>query len=99
MPAPHGDDGSACTERKTGLAFEPAPRTHPEDNDVHTLPYPGFSAWREDEKYKLVNSKLFDWTNRRAKPRSLETYDAGQMAELKDAVLHNNYLISKQLDL
>ncbi len=89
-------------ERKTGLGFiEPAVTAYGvgEDNDVHTLPYPGFSAWREDEKYKLVNSKLFDWTNRRAKPRSLETYDAGQMAELKDAVLHNNYLISKQLDL
>ena len=87
-------------ERGTGLGFiEPPVTIGYGENAEHTAPYPGFKTWFEDESYKLVDSKLFDWENRKARDRSKEVYEDAPMSELRDVVPRHNYLISKQLDL
>lgn len=62
-----------------------------------TAPYPGRAAWQDDKRYRLVDSKLFDWAARRAKDRSTSEYAAGgPISKLMPVTLSGSYLVSRQ---
>ena len=65
--------------------------------DDATAPYPGKAVWQDDKRYRLVDSKLFDWAARRAKDRSTAEYAAGgPISKLMPVTLSGSYLVSRQ---
>lgn len=80
----------AYRERGIGVGF-----SEPEVDS--TLPYPGKAPWQHDKRYRLVDSRLFDWGARRAKDRSTANYAAGgPISKLMPVTLSGSYLVSRQ---
>lgn len=87
----------AYRERGIGVGFNEPGIAGGNNATPETAPYPGLDIWRSDKRYRLVDSKLFDWAARKAKDRDPSVYGDGHpVAELREVTLNSNYLVSKQ---
>jgi len=86
----------AYRNKQIGVGFVEPPVTS-EAVDGPTYPYPGNA---DEERYRLVESNLFDWDKGYARPRSDGVYGDGfnapAISELREVILGSNYLVSKQ---
>lgn len=87
----------AYRERNIGVGFNEPGIAGGNNATPETAPYPGLDIWMSDKRYRLVDSKLFDWAARKAKDRDPLVYGDGHpVAELREVTLNSNYLVSKQ---